>query len=497
MIASAGSRPPMKFLIDTNVFIPLEPTAPSEIATLTSTAAAFAQKANRAGFSLFVHSAQARDILRDRDEQRRDLRQSLLGKYPSLPDPPTSARIDHILGAVDEDSHDWVDHQLLAALHADAVDTLVTEDIGIHRKAKRLGLHHRVAYVTEAIAELDALSDAVPPSLPAVETIKAHNLDSSDEIFASVRRDYPDFDTWLTKCKREHRQTWIVRAPDNTYAGVSIVNREDRPDLGMSDKTLKICMFKISDTHVGFRYGELLLRDIFNYAEQNGFRFLFVEVFPKQERLIAFLNEFGFSDLQIPTRRGEFRLVKGLVFTEHDVATLDALEFNKRFGPSAIKWSNVSAFVVPIKPKYHDVLFPEATAQTEFFEGQRACGNALRKAYLCNSGSRELEPGSILAFYRSEDIKAVTVLAVVEDTFVSSRATEVARFVGKRTVYPFTEIEYLCQKEVLAILFRQACILRPTLSLDNLLRNRIIAAAPQSITKLSLAARKWIQTQLQ
>jgi hypothetical protein len=326
----------MKFLIDTNVFIPLEPTAPSETGALTSTAAAFAQKANRAGFSLFVHPAQARVILNDRDEQRRELRKSLLGKYPPLPDPPLSVRIDSILGAVDENSHDWVDHQLLAALHADAVDTLVTEDVRIHRKAKRLGLQHRVAYVTEAITELDALSDAVPPALPAVETTKAHNLDSSDPIFVSVRRDYPEFDVWLTKCKREHRQAWIV-----------------------------------------------------------------------------------------------------------------------------------------------------------------ACGNALRKAYLCNSGSREIRPGSILAFYRSEDVKALTVLAVTEDTLVSDHATEIARFVGKRTVYPFSEIERLCEKELLAILFRQTRVLEAPLLLDNLLRNKIIAAAPQSITKLSLAARKWIQTQLQ
>ncbi len=487
----------MKFLIDTNVFIPLEPTAPSETGALTSPAAAFAQKANRAGFSLFVHPAQTKDILNDRDEQRRELRKSLLGKYPPLPDPPLSVRIDSILGGVDENSHDWVDHQLLAALHADAVDILVTEDVRIHRKAKRLGLQHRVAYVAEAITELDALSDAVPPALPAVETTKAHNLDGSDPIFVSVRRDYLEFDVWLTKCKREHRQAWIVRAPDKSYAGVSIVNREDRPDFGTNEKTLKICMFKISDTHTGFRYGELLLRDLLHYAEQNAFGFLFVEVFPKQERLITFFNDFGFYDLGMNTQRGELRLAKRLTFSKDDVARLGPLDFNRVFGPSAMKWSDVSAFIVPIKPKYHDVLFPEATSQTEFFEGQRACGNALRKAYLCNSGSREIRPGSILAFYRSEDVKAVTVLAVVEDTLVSNRATEVARFVGKRTVYPFTEIEQLCQKDVLAILFRQARILRPPLSLDNFLRNRIIAAAPQSITKLSLAARKWIQTQLQ
>jgi len=276
--------------------------------------------------------------------------------------------VDSALGVPERSSHDWVDHQLLAALQADAVDTLVTEDVRIHRRAKRLGLHHRVAFLTEALTELEALSDKPQGSLPAVETTKAHNLDSDDEIFIMVRQEYPEFDKWLTKCKREHRQAWIVRGPDNKYAGVSIVNREDRADLGLPDKTLKICMFKISDRHAGHRYGELLLRDIFNYAEQNAFQSLFVEVFPKQERLIAFLNEFGFFDLAKPTSRGELRLGKALQFTADEVAKLDPLEFNRRFGPSAIKWSDVSAFVVPIKPKYHDVLFRRQRRKLSFLK---------------------------------------------------------------------------------------------------------------------------------
>ena len=274
------------------------------------------------------------------------------------------------------------------------------------------------------------------------------------------------------------------------------MNREDRPDFGAELKTLKICMFKISDMHSGFRYGELLLRDVLQYAERNAFGFLFVEVFPEQEQLIAFLAEFGFSDLDKPTERGELRLGKRLAFTSHDIATIEPLDFNRRFGPFAMKWEDASVFIVPIKPKYHDLLFPEATAQSQFFEGRMACGNALRKAYLCNAVCREIRPGAILAFYRSEDTRGLTALGVAEETFVSCDATGVARFVGKRTVYPMGEIERLSQKEVLAVLFRQSRVLRSPILLDKLLRNEILAAAPQSITKISkLAARKWLKIQ--
>ncbi|MBA3961044.1 MAG: GNAT family N-acetyltransferase [Chthoniobacterales bacterium] len=487
----------MKYLIDTNVFIPLEPTALAEVEPLTSAAATFAQKSNRAGFSLFVHPAQTREILSDRDENRRSLRSELLQKYPLLPQPPDSRRVDRVLGSVKPDSHHWVDHQLLAAVHADAIDTLITEDIGIHRKAKRLGLEHRVAYLAEAIATLGALFDNVPAALPAVEATKAHNLDASDPIFHSVRQDYPPFDEWLKKCKREHRQVWIVRAPDRSYAGVAIVNREDRPDFGATLKTLKICTFKVSAVHAGFRYGELLLRDVLHYAEQNAFGSLFVEVFPRHERLVAFLQEFGFSDQHANTGRGELRMTKRLAFNAVDLAECDALEFNRRFGPSAMKWADTPAFLVPIQPKYHDLLFPEGTLQADFFEGRMACGNALRKAYLCNAVCREIKPGAAICFYRSEDVQGVTVIGVAEETLVSRRPTEVARFVGKRTVYPLREIERLCQSEVLAILFRQSRVLRAPITLDKLLESDIIAGAPQSIVKLKLAGRRWIQNQTQ
>lgn len=487
----------MKYLIDTNVFIPLEPTGPKDVGALTSRATSFAQKANRAGSSLFVHPAQTRDISNDENSERRRLRETLLGKYPVLPEPPSTQRIESALGSPAIDSHDWVDHQLLAALHADAVDYLITEDAGIHRKAKRLGLQHRVTYVADAIAALDALFDTLPANRPAIEALKAHSLDSEDPIFVSVRAEYPEFDKWLIKCKREHRQAWVIPAPDNTYAATSIVNREDRADIGPGGKTLKICMFKVSDVHSGFRYGELLLRQLLHYAEQNTFGFLFVEVLPHHEALIALFGEFGFFDIGVKTDRGELRLGKNLTFTDDDLSTLDPLEFNRRFGPSAIKWTNTAGFIVPIKPKYHDMLFPEATQQAQFFEGQSPCGNALRKAYLCNSGSREIKPGAILAFYRSEDAKALTVVGVAEETLVSGSATDIARYVGKRTVYPLREIERLCEKEVLAILFRQARVLQTPIVLDILLRNRIIAAPPQSITKISFSARRWIQAQLQ
>jgi L-amino acid N-acyltransferase YncA len=486
----------VNYLIDTNIFIPLEPTAPSDMQVISDRVIAFAQKAHSAGFKLFVHPAQEQDLASDKNEQRRAMREALFNKYPRLPHPPNSRRMDEFLGEPAENTNHWVDHQLLAAVFADAVDTLVTEDVGIHRKARRVGVQQRVATISDAIAEVDALCDKPTAALPAVRCMKAHNLNDGDLIFESVRRSYPGFDQWLTKCKREHRDCWVIPTADEVYAGVAIVKREDEPPFGRPLKTLKICTFKIDQRFTGSKYGELLLRDVFQYAEQNNFQQLYVEAFREQEQLIDFLEQFGFADVGADNERGERRLAKRLVFSEQDYVSLAPLDFNQRYGPSAVKWKDIPAFLIPIKPKYHDTLFPEATLQQELIQGQAACGNALRKAYLCNATSREIRPGAVLIFYRSGDVRAITVIGVAEDTCVANDAVKIARFVGKRTVYPFGEIKRLCSKEVLAILFRQAQVLQRPIELDKLVKNNIVSAAPQSIMKLDTSAKRWLQKQL-
>lgn len=74
---------------------------------------------------------------------------------------------------------------------------------------------------------------------------------------------------------------------------------------------LKLCSFKVSEAHAGRRYGELLLKPIFAFAETNGFDWIYVTVFPKHERLVNLLEDFGFTALNdASTRRGELVMAK-------------------------------------------------------------------------------------------------------------------------------------------------------------------------------------------
>jgi L-amino acid N-acyltransferase YncA len=485
----------MKLLIDTNIFIPLEPTAEGDLGPGTEPAVRFASRAQEFGCTLFVHPAIRDDIDRDKDDRRRRLRTQTFQKYAQLPDPPSiTPDVEAIVGVSVAQSNDWVDNLLLAALRSNAADWLVSEDNGIHKKAKRLQVADRVFRVREALTALEQLF-GVPQPPPAVRAVKVHAINRADAIFDSVRQDYAGFDAWLDKCALEHRQAWIVEA-GGQYGGITIVNHERTQAYGLPGKVLKVCTFKVSERHNGFRYGELLLKTVFDFAVKRSFDQLFVEVFEKHEALVALLSEFGFEPIAERTNRGELVLAKPMK-PDDAARCMSGLDMHRRFGPHAVRIDGTPAFLIPIQPQYHRILFPEAEPQLELSAGSSPAGNAIRKAYLCLAPSRQIRPGDNLLFYRSQGGGLITVLGVVEETVAARDPNRIAAQVGKRTVYSFAEIRSMCDRgEVLAIVFRQARILAPFLRLDDAVREGIVKGPPQSIVRLPPEAGTWLTARI-
>lgn len=484
----------MKFLIDTNIFIPLEPTSAADVSPLTEGAAALLKSALDSDFQLYTHPVALEDLKRDQNLERRRLRILLLSKYPPLPDPPPiSTDIRTQLGDPGPDSHDWVDHHLLTALAVDAVDMLITEDRKIHGKAKRLGLNDRVLTLSEALAFIPRLADQIPDPLPAIRTVKAHSIDPKDPIFESLRIEYSDFDSWFQKCRREHRQAWVIDGPDGSLAGLCLVKRENELPSGITGKALKISMFKVSEVFSGFRFGELLLKAVFEYAWLNRHDWLFITVFEKHGLLIDLLQEFGFTILPIRSELGELILTKPLNPDAPPSDGLDPLEYHIRYGPHLFR-TDVAWYIIPILPRYSGALFPESTRQTGLYPGSTAFGNAIRKAYLSNSKIRSVPKGALLLFYQSRADRGVIALGVSEGTFRSSSPNIILRIVAKRTVYTLEEITALCARSTLVILFRQARIFWPPLLLRDLTKNRVISCAPQSITRIRKEGIEWLKT---
>jgi L-amino acid N-acyltransferase YncA len=318
-------------------------------------------------------------------------------------------------------------------------------------------------------------------------------LNERDPIFDSFRVDYPPFDHWLVKCKREHRQAWIIENGQR-YAGVGII--KDEPNaLGLSGKTIKLCSFKIDDAFRGHRYGELLLKAVFAYATENDFARIFVEVLPKHEGLLALLSDFGFEDGG-ESPKGERVLVKAMVPPSRQAERLGPLEFNVRYGPFALTLVGARVFIVPIQPRYHRMLFPGAEEQLSIPGESQPFGNSIRKAYLCHSKIRKVARGDVILFYRSGLDAAVTAVGVVEGTLVSTDTDALARYVARRTVYTFTEIRNMAATPTLAVRFRLARTLKDPWKLDLLIRSGILRRAPQSFVQASPEAVDWIANRL-
>ena len=367
------------------------------------------------------------------------------------------------------------------------------------KKAKALGLETRVLLLSDAVEFLHDLFDKTPPPHPIVNTQYVYEIDTNDPIFESLRADYGGikFDQWLSKCKKEHRQAYIVRSPTGELSGILIWKPEDALPNGQKGKVLKICTFKVSDLHGGNRIGELLLKPLFEYIEHNKYQFSYFTAFPKQTLLIAFANDFGFFEVENKDSPGEIAFCKNFEYSSDDENNLSPLEFHVKFGPRITSFNRNKSFVVPIRPKFHLTLFPDlGPFQTSIVPVQlKPCGNAIRKAYICNALTKKICAGDNLFFYRSQDMSAITSVGIVEDIVRSQHPLEIARFVGKRTVYLFDEIEEMCKgNEVLAILFRMVKATGPPyIRLQTLKKNGILKGQPQSITELSETAIPWLR----
>ena len=73
---------------------------------------------------------------------------------------------------------------------------------------------------------------------------------------------------------------------------------------------------------------------------------------------------------------------------------------------------------------------------SEYTGGFVVEGNAIKKAYLTNSKTKELSPGDVLLFYRSHDSMSITAVGTVERVHYNVKSKEeVATLVEKRTVF--------------------------------------------------------------
>jgi hypothetical protein len=501
VVADARLSNPAQFalLLDTNAFIALEPTSPSPEAGLAD-AAELVRLAQQYDHRFFLSAATDKDIAGDPNAARRTTNRALSRKYQKLepidPPPDLLAALGETRPPAGRDSNDDIDLEMLAALWADAVDFLVTDDERLRRRGARAGLGERILRIVEAAALLQRLapSAALPP--PAVDALRTYQLDVGDPIFDSLREDY-DFDPWLAKIRQAPgRPAWVIKMDDGSYGAVMIAKDEQPGTLEMPGKILKLSTLKVAEHAYGRSFGELLLKTLFVHADHGAFDTVYVTAFPKQDRLIEMLDDFGF--VEHPERVG---VGEELVLVKYrrpvDTTIVDPLTSHRVHGPPYIHPAS-RVFVVPVQPRWHDALFPDAQGGFGFWGGATPHGNALRKAYVSGTRSRRIGSGDTVLFYRSKDTQEVGVVGVVEDVRVSSDPEVIRRFVGRRTVYRPDQIAAMARKHgtLHAMIFRQDRLIDRPWTLRQLLFHGVLNDAPQTITEAREGGAPWVHQQL-
>jgi len=484
----------MNLLIDTNIFIPLEPTSMQEAVAGSASVAILLQTAQTVHAGIFIHPEIIQDIQRDPDLERQGLHMRAISKYRQLPAPPHVATLPRsCVPASVQGTNDWVDNCLIAAVYGNACDFLVTEDQKMHSKARKLGIAGRVLFLQDALDLLSTLADHPPTTKPNVEFCYFHEIDCKQPFFDSLRADYPEFDDWFAKSARNHRQAFVIREKAaKTVVAIAAIKEEDALPDGARGKILKLCTLKVCETHMGMRYGELLLSSVCEYCHKGRYTHAYFTAFPRHEALLSFAETFGFERVATANSRGEHAYVKRLVYGEHDECRMSAVEFYKAFGPQVVTFARNKSFIVPIQPRFLVRLWPELDRGGQLFAPE-PCGNSIRKAYLCHSSTKLLRPGDNLLFYRSQEQPAVVTIGTVESVTRTCDAAAVIRRVGSRTVYSMEQVADLCRKRTLVILFRNAETLSTPISLIELRRNGAIPSAPQSIIQVAKEAIPWLK----
>jgi hypothetical protein len=492
-----------KLLVDTNVIIGLEDPQPVQrsLADLVRLSAEH-------NVGLFVDGANYDDVSRDKDNTRRAVTLSKLEKFQRLRGipVPNAVKLAARFGAINSEN-DRSDVRLLAALDAKAVDFLVTEDIGLHRRADRAGLAGSMLTVDEALEWIRQTYQQKSVPLPYIVERKAYEISTDNAVFASLREDYPRFDEWFDKCRQQHRDCWVLEIGEE-IAGLIVRKNETHTEantLHPGPKILKICTFKVCDEFLGEKFGELLLKQVLWFAQHNEYDVAYLTVFPKHAFLIDLLAYYGFRQTRTLTN-GELVMEKAIAKEPLPSVVGNVFEFDRLNYPRFLEGETVRKFGVPIQPDYHRRLFPEIAfgAELPLFPRQafglmlshgqeRTPGNTIRKVYLCRAKITRLRPGDLLFFYMSKDERyeasqSITTVGIVEQVVEVLAGDDLIRLTAKRSVFSAKELREMNASErspVKMIDFLLVGHSQPPVHLNTLVQDGVFSGRPpQSIAEL-------------
>lgn len=483
----------MRIIIDTNIFIHRE-----ENNVLQDELQELLKILNELNYKIILHPLSVKEIEKDKDDARKKINLSKLNTYPKLADPPTPDNDNQFIsayGPIDKlNEHDIIDMHIMYSIYKNAVHFLITEDQGIHTKAKKIDISDRIFDIRTALESFKKIQSKQKICISAPYALKqefAYNIDLSDTFFDSLKKDYgkDEFNRWWGKISRQGRKPWVYI--QNEKIGATILHKEEYdiiesiPPLPKK-KRIKICTLKVSTT--GHKIGELFIKMSIDLAIQSNIDELYLTHFiTENDYLVRLIEEYGFRQIAKLKRNNEPVFVKRLI-PEEKINYIS--QIRELFYPSFYDGEKANKFIIPIKPEYHTRLFTEYnTRQTilpEFMGGFIIEGNTIKKAYLCHANIKNIQKGDLLLFYRSDDLKEITSIGVVDTAFNDLLdPDEIMRHVLKRTVYSRKDIEEMAKKATKVILFKWHFHFPNPINYYDLLKKNIVSGPIQSIQSLS------------
>lgn len=455
---------------------------------------------------VYVHEAAKDDIARDTDAKRRQISLSKIEKYRLLKKQRGLKQLDlEVAYGPLKKPNDVVDATLLHSLEQGAADFLVTQDKGIHQRAQKRSsdLARRVLFVSDATELLVQTYEPKQVPIRHVGKSEAHEINSKDAFFDSLREGYPEFDDWWREeCVKQHRPCWVVYDNDD-LAGLIVRKDENASNtdaITKATKILKICTFKVAPGSRGVKLGELLLKQVLWYAQSNRYDLAYLTTYEEQAALMQLLEYYGFRNAG-KNANGEFIYERD--FSASALKPQDNksdFDLAREHYPRFVLRDNTPGFGIPIQEAYHDTLYPDLyrPRQLDLFGGSSRAdritrpGNTIRKVYLCRAQSKLGPAGSILFFYKSTSqnapSQAITALGVLESVTLARSTKELMQLTGGRSVYSEEQLERwkaTPARPVKVINYLLVSYIEPAVSLHELRAMGVINGHPQqSIYKL-------------
>lgn len=497
------------FLLDTNIVIPLEDNKP-----LDKPLSEFIRLCSEHNISIRVHEASLEDINKDNDSDRKAITLSKIEKFTICKGvvTPEKKKLEEAYGPLSK-SNDHIDCKLLYAVDQIGVaDFLLTQDQDLHKRAKNAGIADKLFTLDDALDWIIRTYEPKQVVLPKVIEKYCHEIDKTDPLFDTLREDYPPFDQWFKGCCKKRRKCWVIEDHEQ-LVGIIIwkdepLNEIDALNQLNPKKVFKICTFKVSPAFRGERFGEQLLKQALWFAYKNKFDLCYLTVFSQKHVFLTRLIEmYGFSSLM--EKDGEDYYVKTFGPAEQDTISYTPIEYLAHYYPSFRSDTAVKKFIIPIRPEFHEVLFPEKRevyqeslfgtdgSVVSSFDEAYVPGNSIRKVYLSRAPCKQISAGDIVLFYMSQGknycySQSITTLCVVENVQHVGTLEELINITAKRSVYSIDQLgDHInhCQskgKNLTVINFFVCGHLRSPVSLNKMKEYKVINGhPPQQPQKIS------------